>query len=104
ARAVAGAPITDAEIPIIANITARPVQSSAEVRDELARQIASPVQWTRTVEDLAAEGVDTFVEIGAGQVLSGLIKRTARGVTILSIGAAAEVARVAEQLHAPMSE
>jgi [acyl-carrier-protein] S-malonyltransferase len=104
ARTVADAPIVDAEIPIIANITARPVQSAVEVREELARQIASPVQWTRTVEYLAAEGVDTFVEIGAGQVLSGLIKRIAKGVTILSVGAAAEVAPVAEQLRALMSE
>lgn len=104
ARAVADAPIADADIPIIANITARPVQSAVEVREELARQIASPVQWTRTVEYLAAEGVDTFVEIGAGQVLSGLIKRIAKGVTILSVGAAAEVAPVAEQLQAQLSE
>jgi [acyl-carrier-protein] S-malonyltransferase len=104
ARSVANAPIADAEIPIIANITARPVQSSVEVREELARQIASPVQWTRTVEYLAAEGVDTFVEIGSGQVLSGLVKRIAKGVTILSVGAATEVAPVAEQLATPLSE
>ena len=104
ARAVSDAPIADATVPIIANITARPVQAAAEVREELARQIASPVQWTRTVEYLADAGVETFVEIGAGQVLSGLIKRIAKGVTILSVGAAADVAPVAEQLRALMGE
>jgi [acyl-carrier-protein] S-malonyltransferase len=104
ARAVAQVPIADAEIPIIANITARPVQSSADVGAELARQIASPVQWTGTVEYLVAEGVDTFVEIGAGQVLAGLIKRIARGATTLSVGTAVEVAPAAEQLRALLSE
>ncbi len=53
------------------------------MREELAQQIVSPVQWTRTVEYLADHGVETFVEIGVGQVLAGLIRRIAKGATIL---------------------
>jgi [acyl-carrier-protein] S-malonyltransferase len=98
--AVAAAPVRNASVPVIANITAEPIQDETRVRVELAQQIVSPVQWTRTVEYLAGQGVETFVEIGPGQVLGGLIKRTAKGVTILSVNSAADLAPVAERLLA----
>ncbi len=98
--AVAQAPITKARVPIISNITAVPITDPTDLQSELARQIESPVQWTRTIEYLAAQGVTTFVEIGAGQVLSGLIKRIARGSTVLSVGTAQDLALVARQLRA----
>jgi [acyl-carrier-protein] S-malonyltransferase len=69
-------------------------------RDELARQIAAPVQWTRTIEYLADQGIDTFVEIGPGQVLTGLIKRIAKAAVTLAVGSADEVASVADRLRA----
>jgi len=100
AATVARAPITKARMPIISNITAVPLTDPTDLQSELARQIESPVQWTRTVEYLAAQGVTTFVEIGAGQVLSGLIKRIARGSTVLSVSTAQDVAPVARQLRA----
>ncbi|HUY80028.1 MAG TPA: ACP S-malonyltransferase [Ktedonobacterales bacterium] len=100
AMALASAPLRDAAIPIISNITATPLTAANDLRDELAQQIVSPVQWTRTVQYLADQGVTTFVEIGAGQVLAGLIKRIAKGATVLSVSAAADVASVAAQLRA----
>jgi [acyl-carrier-protein] S-malonyltransferase len=100
AKAVAAAPIVDATLPIVSNISATPITAQAEIRDELSRQIVSPVQWTRSVQWLADQGVTTFVEIGAGQVLSGLIKRIAKGATTLSVATADDVARVAPQLTA----
>ena len=100
ARAVAAAPIHDAAIPIVSNISATPISAEMALRDELARQIVSPVQWTRSVAWLAEQGVTTFVEIGSGQVLSGLIKRIAKGVTTLSVATADDVASVAPQLAA----
>jgi [acyl-carrier-protein] S-malonyltransferase len=104
ATAVAAAPIHDAAIPIVSNIGAAPITAEAALRDELARQIVSPVQWTRSVAWLAEQGVTTFVEIGAGQVLAGLIKRIAKGATTLSVATAADVASVAPQLHALLAE
>lgn len=98
-RAVAAAPIRDAAVPLVANITARPITLAADVRSELARQIEAPVQWTRSIEWLADQGVRTFVEIGAGQVLAGLIKRIAKDATTLAVGTAADVAPVAAQLR-----
>ncbi len=62
------------------------------------------MQWTRTVEFLAGEGVATFVEIGPGQVLAGLMKRIARGATIVSINSAADVERVGAALLTQAAE
>lgn len=99
ARAVDAAPLADAAVPLVANMTARPVTTASELRGELAGQIAAPVQWTRSVELLAEQGVSTFVEVGAGQVLAGLIKRIAKGATILSVGSASDLAGGAERLR-----
>lgn len=103
ARAVEVAPVRDAAVPVISNISATPLTLAADLRQELARQIESPVQWTRSVEYLVAQGVTLFVEIGAGQVLAGLIKRIAKGTTTLALGSAADVAPVAAQLHERLS-
>jgi [acyl-carrier-protein] S-malonyltransferase len=103
AAAVAQAPLRDARVPLIANITATPLARADELRAELAQQIESPVQWTRTVEYLVAQGITRFVEIGPGQVLGGLIKRiakSAQGINILSLSTAEDVAPVARQLLA----
>lgn len=99
AAAVAAAPVIAPSVPIVANITATPITTEIQLREELAQQIVSPVQWTRTVEYLANHGVETFVEIGAGQVLAGLIKRIAKGATIVSVGSSAEVTLAAERLR-----
>ncbi len=100
---VAQAPLATARIPVISNIGAVPLTDAADLKSELARQIESPVQWTRTVEYLAGQGVTTFVEIGPGQVLSGLIKRIVKGgapPTALSMSTAQDVRTVARQLRA----
>lgn len=63
------------EIPLIANISAQAVTTVEELRTELLGHLISPVQWTRSVREMLTQGVDTFVELGPRQVLSGLIKR-----------------------------
>jgi [acyl-carrier-protein] S-malonyltransferase len=98
ARAVDAAPIQDARVPLISNITAQPLTSASDLRAELAQQIASPVQWTRTIEYLAGQGVEAFVEIGVGQVLAGLIRRIAKDVPVVAVGNAAEAASAAQAL------
>ncbi len=99
APAVAAAALRDARTPLVANITASPITLADDLRTELAHQVESPVQWTRSIEYLAAQGVETFVEIGAGQVLAGLIKRIAKGATTLSVASAEDVAAVAGRLR-----
>lgn len=77
--------IHDAKVPVIANVSARPVQQAEEIRSSLIKQVASPVLWEDTVQYLLEQGVDTFIEIGAGNVLSGLVRKVNRRVTMLSI-------------------
>ena len=75
AKAVAGVTFQKAQVPIIANSTARPVVTSEEVKEELLRQLCSPVRWQSSVEYMLEHGVAQFIEIGPGKVLTGLAKR-----------------------------
>ena len=72
-------------MPLVNNVDARPVSAGHEVRDGLVRQVSGSVRWQECVERLAAEGVTTFVEVGPGTVLSGLVKKIARGARVLSV-------------------
>jgi len=75
-----------AVVPVIANTTAQPLTTVDEVKAELLRQLCNSIQWQRSVEYMINEGVTTFIEIGPGKVLSGLIKRINRDVETLNIG------------------
>ncbi|MBP3964545.1 ACP S-malonyltransferase [Paenibacillus lignilyticus] len=77
--------ISDASVPVIANVTAQPVTNADEIRKLLAEQVYSPVLWEDSVRYLIEQGVDTFVEIGSGSVLAGLIKKIDKTVNIISI-------------------
>lgn len=75
----------DARIPVVSNVTARPVEQSREIRNQLIAQIASPVRWEQSVRTMAERGVTTFVEIGPGTTLSGLIRKTIPGAQTLHV-------------------
>lgn len=75
----------DASIPVIANVTAEPVSSAAQITTLLEQQVCAPVLWEDSVKKLIELGVDTFVEIGSGSVLTGLIKKIDRNVTTVTI-------------------
>jgi [acyl-carrier-protein] S-malonyltransferase len=96
---LATAPLRDPLIPMVSNATAEPTASAEELRGLLARQLTGPVRWTESVRRMAELGVHTFIEVGPGTVLSGLIKRTVNGVRVLSAGDAKGVAAVAEALR-----
>ena len=78
-------PLHAPHVPIVANVTGRAIISVDEVRQELAHHVERPVNWTRSVREMVNSGASTFVEVGPGQVLSGLIKRISRDVTTLSL-------------------
>jgi [acyl-carrier-protein] S-malonyltransferase len=67
----------DAEPPVVSNVTAEPVRDAAVIRELLARQVSSPVEWVASVRRMVAEGVDTFVECGPGTALTGMVRRIA---------------------------
>ncbi|WP_040948618.1 ACP S-malonyltransferase [Gorillibacterium massiliense] len=78
-------PMATAQVPVIANVTAEPVTDSNDIRRLLEEQVYSPVLWEDTILRLIQEGVDTFIEIGSGSVLSGLIKKIDRNVRTFTI-------------------
>ncbi len=78
-------PIGAPQIPIVANVTGQIMTSADEIRQELAHHVERPVNWTRSVVEMAESGVTTFVEVGPGQALSGLIKRINRDATTLRL-------------------
>lgn len=80
-----------AEVPVVANVTAEPVQDPEQIRELLVRQVVSPVLWEDSVVKLISLGVDTFVEIGSGSVLAGLIKKIDKGVKVISVNSMAAV-------------
>lgn len=81
----------DPVVPVVNNVDARVVRSGAECRDGLVRQVSAPVQWQSSVERLRGEGVTTFVEVGPGTVLSGLVRKIDRGARVLGVEDAASL-------------
>lgn len=91
AEVLAGISMSDAAMPVIANVTARPVSAAAEIRSLLTEQVYSPVLWEDSINWLIGQGVDTFVEIGSGSVLTGLIKKIDKTVSIQTINSLASL-------------
>lgn len=75
----------DAKIPVISNVTAEPEMNGRELREALSWQMISPVRWEQSVRSALRSSVDTFVEVGPGRVLCGLIKRIAPEARILNV-------------------
>jgi [acyl-carrier-protein] S-malonyltransferase len=88
---IATAAITDPAIPVIANVTATPIDDANAIRHELVDQVCRPVQWSRTIEFLGDQGVTTFIEFGPGRVLTAIIKRMLRKATCVNVNDAASV-------------
>jgi [acyl-carrier-protein] S-malonyltransferase len=86
ARAVAAAELRSPRLPIVVNASAQPVETVDALRDELAMQVYSPVRWIETLQRLQALGCDRFLEVGPGQVLAGLVKRTLPEARVASFG------------------
>jgi [acyl-carrier-protein] S-malonyltransferase len=85
AGAIADAAVADARVPMVANVTAAPLVAADALRGELVAQVTAPVRWIASVQRMVADGVDTFVEIGPGSVLTGLIRRIAPNVRLVNV-------------------
>jgi [acyl-carrier-protein] S-malonyltransferase len=79
-------PLQSFQIPVISNVTAKPIANPKDISSLLVKQVYSPVLWEQSIVWLIEQGVDTFVELGSGNVLSGLIKKINREVTTISLG------------------
>ena len=78
-------------IPVIGNTTAQPLTTAEAIKEELIRQLYNCVQWQHSIEYMINDGVTTFIEVGPGKVLTGLIKRIDKGVKTMNIGDAQAV-------------
>jgi len=88
---IANLAFNEPKIPIIGNTTAQPLNTADLIKEELCQQLCNCVQWQHSVEYIVANGVSTFIEIGPGKVLTGLIKRINRSVKLINIGDAESV-------------
>lgn len=88
----------DPEWPLVNNVDAEPVTTGDACRHGLVRQVSAPVRWQQVVERLSADGVGTFVEVGPGTVLSGLVKKIDKGARVLNVEDPASLAKTVAAL------
>ena len=91
AEAFANTPPRSPIVPLVANVSAAKVTDSAEIRDLLVQQVTATVRWRESVQAMTALGVDSFIELGTGKVLAGLVKRIAPDAATFSAGSPAEI-------------
>ena len=86
------------QIPYVTNVTAKYVNDISETKELLAEQVASSVRWQESVENMIADGVDTFVEIGPGKTLAGFLRKIDRSVKVYNIGTWEDVDKMVGEL------
>ncbi len=91
---LAETPIQDARFPVYSNVSAAPVTEAAAVRDNLLKQVTSPVLWHRSMQNMVADGIEHFVETGPGNVLQGLLKRISGETPCIAVGTLEELQSV----------
>jgi [acyl-carrier-protein] S-malonyltransferase len=89
----------DVNIPVITNVDAAITQKGTDLRDALVRQVSSPVRWLESMKLLIDRGVDTFVEVGPGKVLAGLMRQISREVNCLNVEDAASLQAAMQNLQ-----
>src|SRR5579862_1266870 len=93
-NALAGVKISGAEIPVYANTSATAVRTPEEIRRSLEEQLTAPVQWEKSIAAMARDGAKTFIEIGPGKVLQGLVKRIESGVETRGFDTYADIGKL----------
>ena len=103
AEFISGVELNDASIPVITNVDAEATVEAEDFRAKMPKQIYSSVYWTQTIEKMAAEGVDTFIEIGPGKVLAGLNKKIAPEAQVYNVFDLASLEATVEALSAELT-
>ena len=100
AKALADVTIKRPVSPLVSNVLAMPITDPGEIRRRLIEQVTGTVRWRESVAYMASHGVTRFFEIGAGKVLSGLVKRIADGAVGISVGGPNDIASAKDALAA----
>jgi [acyl-carrier-protein] S-malonyltransferase len=103
AEALAGVTIKPPAVPVVSNVLAGPITEPDEIRRRLVEQVTGTVRWRESVAYMANHGVTRFFEIGAGKVLSGLVKRIAEGAIGVSVGGPGDIGSAKDALAAAQS-
>jgi [acyl-carrier-protein] S-malonyltransferase len=103
AKALADVTISTPVVPVISNVLAAPITNPDEIRQRLIEQVTGTVRWRESIAYMAEQGVTRFFEIGAGKVLSGLVKRIADGAIGVAVGGPNDIAQAKEALAAARS-
>ena len=93
-QAVNTAPISNPSVPLIGNVAASPLRTSAAIRSDLQDQLTHRVRWTESIQYMLNQGVSTFIEIGTSSVLTGLVKRIDRQANCLTLGSPEDFTRL----------
>jgi [acyl-carrier-protein] S-malonyltransferase len=86
-------------VPIVANVDAEPKREAQAAIEALVQQVSAPVRWEAVVRRLASEGVTTYVEVGPGTVLSGLVRKIHREATVVNFGSPDDLAAIEPLIH-----
>ena len=86
-------------VPIVANVDAEPKRDASAAIEALVQQVSSPVRWEAVIRRLASEGVTTYVEVGPGTVLSGLVRKIHREATVVNFGSPDDLAAIEPLIH-----
>lgn len=92
--------ISPMKIPVYTNVTGQVVPDAKEIIPILSKQVVSPVKWEDTIRNMEQAGADTFIELGPGKALTGFVKRTLKGVTILNVEDISSLEKAIEKLNA----
>jgi len=86
-------------IPVVTNVEATPNSDKSRVKELLIRQVTAPVRWTESIKTMLEAGVNTFIELGPGNVLAGLMKRIEKKATVISVNSIEGVDKALTELE-----
>jgi len=92
------------QVPLVTNVDADTIETGAEAREALIRQVSMPVRWEESIRLLIDEGVNTFVEVGPGRVLTGLLRQIERSVATLNVEDEKSLAATVEKIAGARSD
>lgn len=98
-KALADAEVRAPAVPLVANVLAEAITDPEEIRKRLVEQVTGTVRWRESVRWLSGQGVDTFVEVGTGKVLTGMVRRITDGGTGIAVNSPADIDTLIEKLN-----
>ena len=98
AEALSDVAMNDPIVPLIANVSAQPIQNAEKIRELLVEQVTGQVRWRETIEWLGQNGVETLMEVGSGKVLSGLARRINRDLKSVNVSAFEDIEKAFEAI------